>query len=97
MHETRSSRKSTVSKSLIHLYDTSDIKLQVLQPAVDSPADAYVPVRALRKVHYERMKREHFWADKDATLRSGARGWAARKTLIASEKRLAESLARYIR
>jgi len=52
------------------------------------------PLQALRRVQHDRLKRELFEADKDARHRSGARGMAARKTLIAVEKKVVESTAR---
>lgn len=61
-----------------------------LSKAIDSPESALSPLRALRQVHYDRMKKELFELDKDARLRSGTRGMAARKALIAFEKKIAE-------
>jgi len=52
------------------------------------------PLRALRQVRHERLKKELFEHDKDARLRSGTRGMAARKALIAFEKKVVESEAR---
>lgn len=63
----------------------------VLSEAVDSQEDALIAVRAFRQVQHERLKKELFEKDKDARLRSGTRGIAARKALIAVEKRIAES------
>ena len=51
----------------------------------------HAPLRALRQVKHERLQKELFECDKDARLRSGARGMAARKALIAQEKIVAES------
>jgi hypothetical protein len=42
------------------------------------------------------MKKELFILDKDARLRSGTRGMAARKALTAFEKKIAESAERYL-
>lgn len=46
--------------------------------------------RAVRLVRYERMQKRWFELDKMARLRSGTRGMAARKELLAFEKELAE-------
>lgn len=67
----------------------------VLQPAVDNPQNAFSSLRALRQVQHGRLQRQLFEDDKNATLRSGARGWNARKVLIASEKAVAASAKRY--
>ena len=42
-------------------------------------------------MRHERLQKELFRKDKDARLRSGARGWDARKVLTAFEKTVAES------
>lgn len=52
--------------------------------------DGITAVRALRSVRYERMKKQWFELDKMARLRSGTRGMAARKELLAFEKEIAE-------
>ncbi len=56
--------------------------------------DSYGPLRALRKVRHERLQQELFILDKNARLRSGARGLQARKALTAFEKTVAESESR---
>lgn len=48
-------------------------------------------VRALRTIRHARNQKHLFQLDKDARLRSGARGMAARKALTAFEKTTAES------
>lgn len=58
---------------------------------MDSQEDVLTPVRAFRKVQHDRLKKELFEKDKDARLRSGTRGMAARKALIAFEKIVADS------
>jgi len=63
----------------------------VLSKAIDSHESNLAPLRALRQVHHDRLKRELFEKDKDARLRSGTRGMAARKALLAS-RRLLRSL-----
>jgi hypothetical protein len=68
----------------------------VLSKAVNEPENALTPLRALRQVKHERLKKELFEHDKDARLRSGTRGMAARKALIAFEKIVAESTERQV-
>jgi hypothetical protein len=63
----------------------------VLAKALDNPENALTPVRAFRQVKHARLKKELFEKDKDARLRSGTRGMAARKALIAFEKIVTES------
>ncbi len=70
------------------------IQLAVLSKAIDNPEPSLAPLRALRQVHHDRLKKELFEKDKDARLRSGTRGMAARKALIAFEKLVAESAER---
>ncbi len=69
-------------------------EINVLGPAVDNAANAYGPVRALRQVQHQRLEKQLFEMDKDARLRSGARGLQARKALAAFEKKVDESAAR---
>ena len=66
----------------------------VLSKAVDEQQTPYASLRALRRVQHERLRKELFEHDKDARLRSGTRGMAARKALIAFEKKFAESKER---
>ncbi len=66
----------------------------VLSKGVDNHDSRLAPLRALRQVQHERLKKELFEIDKDARLRSGTRGMAARKALIAFEKKVIESAAR---
>ena len=67
-------------------------EIVALAGAVDS-ADSYAALRALRRVRHDRLQRQLFVLDKDARLRSGMRGLAARKTLTAFEKTVAGSAA----
>ncbi|KAK1752164.1 P-loop containing nucleoside triphosphate hydrolase protein [Echria macrotheca] len=53
-------------------------------------SDPYGALRALRNLRHERMQKRLFVLDKDARLRSGARGMAARKALVDYEKEVAE-------
>lgn len=60
-----------------------------LSDGVDA-SDPYAPIKALRGLKHERIQKKLFLLDKDARLRSGARGMAARKALLAFEKVVAE-------
>ena len=59
---------------------------------IDNRENKYASLRAYRQVKHERLKKELFELDKDARLRSGSRGMAARKALTAFEKKVAESV-----
>ncbi|KAE8445405.1 hypothetical protein EG329_013418 [Mollisiaceae sp. DMI_Dod_QoI] len=58
-------------------------EIDILSKAIDNPESSLSPLRAFRQVHHDRLKKELFELDKDARLRSGTRGMAARKALIA--------------
>jgi hypothetical protein len=69
-------------------------EINVLATGTTSSADdPYAALRALRKVRHERMQKRLFVLDKDARLRSGARGLQARKALVEYEAAVAESAA----
>lgn len=68
--------------------------IDILAPVVDSTRDMYDSVRAFRQVKHKRLEKQLFEMDKDARLRSGARGLQARKALTAFEKKVEESAAR---
>jgi hypothetical protein len=63
----------------------------VLLPAIEQSSNPYAPLRAIRKVRHDRLKKQLFEMDKDARLRSGQRGFQARKALTAFEKKVTES------
>ena len=63
----------------------------VLSRSFENPKDHCAPVQALRQVRYERSKRELFEVEKNARLRSGARGAQARAELIAFESQVAQA------
>lgn len=65
------------------------MSLSVLSEGVNA-TDPHTSIRALRGLKYERMQRRLFRLDKDARLRSGARGFDARKRLKAYEQEVAE-------
>ncbi|KAK6615012.1 ABC transporter [Botrytis cinerea] len=87
------SKLSVLAEVIDRATSRSEIQheVDVLSKAVDNQGDALTPVRAFRKVQHERLKKELFEKDKDARLRSGTRGMAARKALIAFEKIVADS------
>lgn len=83
-------------KGLRRQYDSGNpilINITALEVGVEA-ADPLAAVRALRTLKHERLQKRLFRLDKDARLRSGARGFAARKTLVAFEKVVAESETR---
>jgi ATPase subunit of ABC transporter with duplicated ATPase domains len=91
------SRQRTVLEEVIERAISRDERqneINVLAPAVESTANIYAPVRAFRQVKHQRLEKQLFEMDKDARLRSGARGLQARKALTAFEKRVEESAAR---
>ncbi|EJP65732.1 ABC transporter [Beauveria bassiana ARSEF 2860] len=69
---------------------TIEQDIQFLSDGINS-TDPLAPVRAVRSLNHHRLQKRHFLLDKDARLRSGARGMAARKALVAIEKVVAES------
>lgn len=83
------SRAFLLNLSSIHMVST------VLSPAIEKSGDPYAPVRALRKVRHDRLKKQLFEMDKDARLRSGQRGFQARKALTAFEKIVEESTVKF--
>ncbi|KAF7560622.1 hypothetical protein G7046_g3545 [Stylonectria norvegica] len=62
----------------------------VLSNGINS-LDSYSGFRALRHLKYKRHEKHLFQLDKDARLRSGARGKQARKALVEHEKTVANS------
>ncbi|CAK7227224.1 hypothetical protein SBRCBS47491_006497 [Sporothrix bragantina] len=77
--------------------DELEQEIQTLTQGIDATAadddgsDAYAALRALRKVRHDRLQKRLFVLDKNARLRSGARGMQARKALTALEKTVAEA------
>ncbi|GJC78034.1 protein GCN20 [Colletotrichum liriopes] len=70
----------------------SDVEQEIraLSDGINS-TDPYGPVRAIRALRHDRNQKRLFREDKNARLRSGDRGLAARKALKAFEKTVAES------
>ncbi|KAK4245240.1 hypothetical protein C7999DRAFT_43213 [Corynascus novoguineensis] len=72
----------------------SDLEQEInLLSAGVNGTDAHGALRALRKLRHQRMQKRLFVLDKDARLRSGARGLQARKALVEYEKAVAQSAA----
>ncbi|KAK1252804.1 hypothetical protein MKX08_003991 [Trichoderma sp. CBMAI-0020] len=67
-------------------------EIKVLADGVDA-LDPYAPVWALRGLKHEKLQKRLFLVDKEARMRSGARGLQARKALVAFEKVVADSQA----
>jgi ATPase subunit of ABC transporter with duplicated ATPase domains len=67
---------------------------KVLGDAIDHQSDSMAPVRAYRKLSYERLMVQLKEAHRIAERRSGARGKLARKELIKFEERVEESKAK---
>ncbi|RCI09677.1 hypothetical protein L249_3789 [Ophiocordyceps polyrhachis-furcata BCC 54312] len=88
-------QQTSVLRDVVNKATTRDVieqEIKVLSSGVDS-SDPYGPVRALRALKHERLRKRLFLLDKEARLRSGARGSQARKALVAFEKVVAESEA----
>ncbi|KAI1482431.1 P-loop containing nucleoside triphosphate hydrolase protein [Daldinia eschscholtzii] len=69
-------------------------EIDILSKGIESD-DTFGALRAFRNVHHGRLQKELFLKDKDARLRSGARGLQARKALVAMEKKVAEFQLEY--
>ncbi|KAF5023671.1 hypothetical protein F66182_4237 [Fusarium sp. NRRL 66182] len=69
--------------------DIKDIYLDLSEGI--NASDPFSPVRAFRRLRHQKHQERLFRLDKDARLRSGARGMQARKALTAYEKVVAES------
>ncbi|KAK0701733.1 putative transporter protein [Lasiosphaeria miniovina] len=67
-------------------------EIAILFVGIDSD-EPYGALRALRQLRHTRMLKHLFVLDKDARLRSGARGLQARKALVEHEKAVAQSAA----
>lgn len=74
---------------LVFLGITSAKKIIVLSTGIESGI-SHGALRAFRKIRHDRLQKELVQKDKDARLRSGARGLQARKALTAMEKKVAE-------
>ncbi|KAF4343099.1 positive effector GCN20 [Fusarium beomiforme] len=91
--DARSSNKSSVLEQVI---EKAMSKYAIEQDIKDltqgiNSSDPFTPVKALRLLKHKKYQERLFRLDKDARLRSGARGMQARKALTAFEKVVAES------
>ncbi|EGD91913.2 hypothetical protein H112_00517 [Trichophyton rubrum D6] len=66
-------------------------KVKILSQALEDHEDPLAPVKAIRQLRHEACQHQLFLAQKNASLRSGARGLQARKDLKVAESRLEES------
>ncbi|WEW59789.1 hypothetical protein PRK78_005269 [Emydomyces testavorans] len=66
-------------------------KMNILSHAFEESEDKFGPIRAVRQLEHERLEQELFLAQKNAALRSGARGLQARKELKVAEGKVSES------
>ena len=73
-----------------NLYLDSRLIIAVLATAIDS-GDPMAPVSAFRQVSHENLQRDFMEVEKMARLRSGARGFDARKVLIEYERKMEAS------
>ncbi|PFH59468.1 hypothetical protein XA68_12277 [Ophiocordyceps unilateralis] len=90
---TTAGQETSILQQVVDEATTRDIieqEIKVLSDGVDA-SDPCGPVRALRALKHERLQKRLFLLDKEARLRSGARGLQARKALVAFEKVVAES------
>lgn len=61
--------------------------LSVLSKSFETE-DPLAPVRAIRKIRHQETEKKLFLAQKNASLKSGARGLQARKDLKAAEAKV---------
>ncbi|KAL1957473.1 hypothetical protein VTO42DRAFT_5936 [Malbranchea cinnamomea] len=88
--------RKTVLQTVLH----SDVsrneitrKIKILSHALEAQENHLEPVRAIRQLRHEQVKREVFLAEKNASLKSGTRGLQARKDLKTAEAKLVKSMA----
>ncbi|KAK2846427.1 hypothetical protein FQN49_005732 [Arthroderma sp. PD_2] len=68
-------------------------KVKILSLALEGHEDSLAPVKAIRQLRHEARQHELFLTQKNASLRSGARGLQARKDLKIAENKAEESAA----
>ncbi|OAX79582.1 hypothetical protein ACJ72_06095 [Emergomyces africanus] len=92
--KTGANGKKTVLQEVMRsdeLRNDVERKIRVLSHALEETEDPWEPVRAIRQLRHEKLERELFFAQKNASLRSGSRGMQARKDMKAAESKVAES------
>ncbi|KKZ61564.1 hypothetical protein EMCG_00547 [[Emmonsia] crescens] len=92
--ETGVNGKKTVLQEVMRsdgLRNEVERQIRVLSHALEETEDPWEPVQAIRQLRHEKVERELFLAQKNASLRSGSRGMQARKDLKAVENKVVES------
>ena len=79
---------------LFNLYISSN-ELAVLSKCFEADEPS-LPVKGIRKIRYEESENQLFLAQKNANLKSGARGFQARKDLKAAEVNVQTALDSYV-
>ncbi|KAI1958860.1 hypothetical protein LOZ58_004897 [Ophidiomyces ophidiicola] len=69
-------------------------KINTLSRAFDGTEDRFGPVRTLRQLQHELLEEDLFLAQKNAALKSGARGLQARKELKVAESKVSDSASK---
>ncbi|KAJ4418979.1 hypothetical protein N0V82_005204 [Gnomoniopsis sp. IMI 355080] len=89
--ESASSERTVLEEVIERATSKNDLEreISILNEGIKG-GDGIKAVKAFRTVQQKRMQQRLFVLDKTARLRSGARGMAARKELIAFEKEFAE-------
>lgn len=67
-----------------------ELTLPVLSHSFDTE-EPLEPVRAIRKIRHENLENQLFLAQKNASLKSGQRGFQARKDLKSAEAKVKAS------
>ncbi|CAK7198802.1 hypothetical protein SEUCBS139899_001468 [Sporothrix eucalyptigena] len=93
--DTKTNRRTVLEEVIERATERDELEQEIKSidatEADDDINDAYGALRALRKLRYDRLQKRLFVLDKNARLRSGARGMQARKALTALEKTVAEA------
>ncbi|KAK2759437.1 hypothetical protein FQN54_002915 [Arachnomyces sp. PD_36] len=82
---------------LQHVMESNEVRNQlaldvsILSKALEETEDPLEPVRAIRQIRHEKLGKQLFLAQKNASLRSGSRGLQARKELKSLEKKVSAS------
>ncbi|ELQ37556.1 ATP-binding cassette sub-family F member 2 [Pyricularia oryzae Y34] len=84
---------STLDEVIERATSRSELEQEIgaLSTGINDTTSATGALRALRKIKHDRQQKRLFVLDKDARLRSGARGLQARKALTEFEKEVAAS------
>ncbi|KAI1936054.1 hypothetical protein LOZ66_004972 [Ophidiomyces ophidiicola] len=99
-HDEKSSHEKTPKTVLQQVLESdesrNDImrKINTLSRAFDGTEDKFGPVRTLRQLQHELLEEDLFLAQKNAALKSGARGLQARKELKVAESKVSDSASK---